>query len=66
MLITMEKLRMDDEILILIRDCQTRARKLNCWEKDFIVNIEQQYHKKRTLSDAQKEALDKIWEKATS
>lgn len=57
---------MDDEILILIRDCQTRSKKLNCWEKDFIRDIEYQYRKRQSLTKAQKETLDNLWEKATS
>lgn len=55
-----------DEILILIRDCQNRFRKLNDWEKDFINAIEIQFRKKHSLSKAQKETLDNLWEKATS
>lgn len=55
-----------DEILILIRDCQNRFKKLNDWEKDFINNIENQYRKRKSLTKSQKETLDNLWEKATS
>lgn len=57
---------MDDEILTLIHDCQNRSKKLNDWEKDFITNIEHYYRKKGSLTESQKETLDKLWEKATS
>lgn len=55
-----------DEVLILIRDCQNRLKKLNDWEKDFIRDIENQYRKRKSLTKAQKETLDNLWEKATS
>jgi len=57
---------MDDEILTLINDCQNRYKKLNDWEVDFLGDIEHRYRKKGSLTDAQKETLDKLWEKATS
>lgn len=57
---------MEDEILILIRDCQSRYKKINDWERDFISNINHHYSKRGTLTQSQKETLDKIWEKATA
>jgi len=55
-----------DEILTLIHDCQNRSKKLNDWEKDFIVNVENYYRKKGSMTESQKETLDKLWEKATA
>jgi len=37
--------------------------KLNKWEKDFVISIEEQWRNRRSLSDKQKETLGKIWDK---
>jgi len=57
---------MNDEIVILLNDCEKRLKKLNDWEKEFITNISKQYYTKKTLNQSQIDCLNKIWEKATS
>lgn len=57
---------MNDEIIILLDDCEKRYKKLNDWEKEFIENIRKQYIKKKALNQSQLDCLNKIWEKATS
>ena len=37
--------------------------RLNEWERNFIISVEDQWSKKRWLSDKQKESLGKIWDK---
>jgi hypothetical protein len=37
--------------------------KLSKWESDFVISIEEQWRKKRWLSDKQKEILGRIWDK---
>lgn len=37
--------------------------KLNRWERDFVISIEEQWRKKRWLSNGQKEVLGRIWDK---
>ena len=37
--------------------------KLSKWETDFLISVEEQWRKKRWLSDKQKECLGKIWDK---
>lgn len=37
--------------------------RLSKWEQDFAISIEEQWRKKRWLSDKQKETLGRIWDK---
>jgi hypothetical protein len=37
--------------------------KLSKWERDFTISVEEQWRKKRWLSDKQKEILGRIWDK---
>ncbi len=37
--------------------------KLTSWEKDFVESITDQWERRRSLSDKQKEILGRIWEK---
>lgn len=36
---------------------------LNKWERDFVISIEEQWRRNRSLSEKQKETLGKIWDK---
>ena len=37
--------------------------KLSEWERNFVISVEDQWRRKRWLSDAQKEKLGQIWDK---
>jgi hypothetical protein len=37
--------------------------KLNEWERKFIISVEEQWRRNRSLSDKQKETLGKIWDR---
>lgn len=37
--------------------------KLNQWERDFVISIEEQWRNKRFLTEKQKISLAKIWDK---
>jgi hypothetical protein len=39
--------------------------KINDWERNFIICVEDQWRNHRRLSDKQKEILGKIWDKQT-
>ena len=36
---------------------------LNDWERNFVISVEDQWRRGRSLSDRQKEILGKIWDK---
>jgi hypothetical protein len=37
--------------------------KLNDWERKFVISVEDQWRRNRSLSDKQKETLGKIWDR---
>lgn len=37
--------------------------KLNSWERDFVISVEEQWRNKRFLTDNQKIKLGQIWDK---
>jgi hypothetical protein len=37
--------------------------KLNDWERNFVISVEDQWRRNRSLSDKQKETLGKIWDR---
>ncbi len=55
---------MDDEILLMIEDCERRESKLTKWEINFIQSISEQAVEKK-LTSAQMKTLQDIWEKVT-
>jgi len=52
---------MDNEIIIMIRDCMYRESKMTVWEQNFINSIIDNDE----LSDRQISILNKIWDKVT-
>lgn len=54
-----------DEYLTMIDDCEKRESRLSDWERTFVESIANQLATGKTLSKAQTEKLDDIWEKAT-
>lgn len=54
-----------DETDQLILDCENRDDKLTEWEQSFIQSIREQYDRRGSLSDKQREILEKIWERVT-
>ena len=57
---------MDDEVMILITDCENRDKKLNEWERKFLESIKEAYLKYKGLTSLQLDTLNNIWERATS
>ena len=58
----------DKAIDYILPECEALAdaddRKLTPWEKkEFIPSVSEQWHRKRWLSDKQKEILGRIWDK---
>lgn len=49
----------------LIADCEAREEKLTEWEQGFIQSIREQFDRRGSLSERQREILDKIWERVT-
>jgi hypothetical protein len=50
----------------MIEDCQKHEGKLSDWERGFIDSIERQLSQPgRTLSEKQRETLDRIWDRIT-
>lgn len=49
----------------MIQDCMNWEKKMNEWEQNFIQSIDEQYGKRGTLSPAQLDKLEMIWEKVT-
>jgi hypothetical protein len=50
----------------MIEDCQNREEKLTDWERSFIDSIERQLSQPgSSLSEKQRETLDRIWERVT-
>ena len=56
---------MKDETLQMIEDCMNRESKLSVWEINYIQCLSESYYKYHSLSPAQQEKLDQIWEKVT-
>lgn len=56
---------MNEDQLVLIKDCFKRLSKLSAWEDDFINNAQERLASGRPLTDRQSELLDEIWEKVT-
>jgi len=49
----------------LLRDCESRRKRLSEWEDSFIISIRKQLDAGKTLSEKQLNKLSQIWEKAT-
>jgi hypothetical protein len=47
----------------ILANVQDDDPKLNQWERDFILSVSDQWHRRRTLTDKQIETLGKIWDK---
>jgi hypothetical protein len=52
-----------DYILDELKDQLFGEAKLTLWEKSFVESITDQWARRRSLSDRQKEILGKIWDK---
>lgn len=55
----------DYDIGQMIDDCEKRSSRLNDWEAGFIDSISVQYARTSSLTQPQKETLDRIWERVT-
>ena len=54
-----------DDVQQMIEDCLNRESKLNAWELGFIQGLSESYPEYSSLSPAQQEKLDEIWERVT-
>lgn len=54
------------EYLKMIEDCESRDRRMNEWEREFIDSLKTQIRRGKVPSAKQIEALDRTWEKATA
>lgn len=54
-----------DEALTLVEDCENRESKLTDWERTFIDSIKRQLEVGNSLTIAQDEKLNEIWERVT-
>lgn len=54
------------ELLQMVIDCERRQQRLTEWEREFIPSLKKQIQSDKTLSAAQTEKLDAIWERVTS
>jgi hypothetical protein len=52
-----------EEYLIACLREETRDSKFTEWERDFIASLARQVEQGRTLTEKQKETLERIWEK---
>lgn len=52
----------DQEWVLMVEDCETRQEKMSEWEQSFIDSIS----RRESITNKQKETLDKIWEKVTA
>lgn len=50
----------------LITDCEARESRLANWEANFIDSLSRQMQAGRSLTAAQVEKLEEIWERATA
>ena len=55
-----------NEYLTLLDDCEKREERLSDWERGFVDSLRAQIEKDRRPTVKQIEALDSIWERATS
>jgi hypothetical protein len=55
----------DEEIALMVQDCENREEKLSDWERGFIDSLSSQLAKGRTLSERQVDKLNSIWERIT-
>lgn len=55
----------DEEIALMVQDCENREEKLSDWERGFIDSLSNQLSKGRTLSEKQVDKLNSIWERIT-
>ena len=55
----------NSDIPQMIEDCMNRESKLSPWELSFIQGLSESYFEYNSLSDAQRDKLDQIWEKVT-
>ncbi len=53
----------DDEQIIA--DCVARESRLSDWERGFVDSLGEALASGRTLSERQREILERIWDKAT-
>lgn len=49
----------------LIDDCNARSEKLSDWEEEFIESISKRLRSGGSLTEKQRETLEKVWEKVT-
>lgn len=47
----------------LCDELSTDRPKLSEWERSFVISVEDQWRRNRSLSDKQKEILGRIWDK---
>lgn len=55
-----------DEYNQMIEDCESRDRRMNEWEREFIESLKAQLKDERVPSARQIEKLNDVWEKVTS
>ena len=55
-----------DEYITLLDDCEAREERLTDWERGFVDSLRKQITDGRRPSAKQIDALDNVWERATS
>lgn len=55
----------EDEISLMIEDCQNRQEKLSDWEVGFIDSIDARLGDGHSLTELQQSTLEKIWDRIT-
>lgn len=55
-----------EDIEDMIDDCEHRSERLSDWECSFIDSIQTQRAEGKSLSTAQYEKLEEVWERATA
>jgi hypothetical protein len=64
--ISSDKAKQDqEEILQMIQDCENREGQMSEWEQSFIDSISTRLGNGYSLTDKQKETLERIWNKVT-
>lgn len=59
----MDAAELTDKAIDYIVDGLATEQRLTLWEKDFVESVSDQWHRRRSLSDKQKAALGRIWDK---
>jgi hypothetical protein len=57
--------KQEDDLLILVEDCEKRESRLSAWEREFIDSVGARLRAEKPLSEKQTDCLMRVWGKAT-